>query len=131
MQITTNLSKALIQAALEKTKNHIKRATFALTFFATPHRGGNGVSIAQTVSNAIIRLSGHYFSTNDILEVLKPASANAESVTGNFRYQLEDYYFLSFFETKSMRLLFGMISFVRINLHSQLRNSSSLLAECR
>jgi hypothetical protein len=95
----------LVQAALNpKAYPRVKESTFGVIFFATPHQGGNGVTLAQVVSNAIIRLSGRSTAKNDILSTLNPTSLYAEALTRNFSSQLEDYQFLSFFETKVKRL---------------------------
>lgn len=103
--LADNVCKALVRAALNpRAYPHVKESTFGVVFFATPHQGGNGVPLAQVVSNMIIRLSGCSTPKNNILSALKPTSLYAEVLTQNFASQLDDYYYLSFFETRPKRL---------------------------
>ncbi len=76
-----------------------------VVFFATPHRGGNGVSLGDVITNAVLRLSGKSASKSDILDNLKPISAHSEALIRNFRPMLEKYQFISFFETKPTRTM--------------------------
>jgi hypothetical protein len=95
------VKQALIDAALDPAmRPNLKEATLGIVFFATPHRGGNGVPLGHAITNAVLRLSGESASRNDILENLDPMSAQLKTLTQNFRPMLEHFHFVSFFETK-------------------------------
>ena len=101
--------KALVQAELNVTYKQIRSATFGIAFFATPHQGGNHIRFGEVVSGiarAVLRNP-----KNTFLEALKRNSAFADSLTQHFRHQLEDYYILSFYETRPLRGL----GIVRLN----------------
>jgi hypothetical protein len=79
----------------------IKDATYGLVFFATPHRGGNGVTLAKLAAQVVTGVSGS--SRNDLLRSLQGNSLFNEESAEYFRHQLEDYHVLSLSETKKTR----------------------------
>lgn len=107
VQEILNNIKALVQAELNVTYKQIRIATYGIAFFATPHQGGNHVRLGEvvsTIARAVLRNP-----KNTFLEALKRNSAFADSLTQHFRHQLEDYYILSFFETRPL----GKLGIVR------------------
>jgi hypothetical protein len=105
----------LIVASLDSGDAHvIQESTLGIIFFATPHRGGNGVQLAEVVSNAVLRISGSSSAKNDILMTLKPLSRNAQSLTQHFRPLLEKFLYISFFETRPKKVKKSMLSWVSL-----------------
>jgi len=99
--------KALVHAKLDPTYDPIRRATYGIAFFGTPHRGGNFVrlrDIAATIARGLLRNP-----PNTFLEALRADSLFADDLVQDFRQQLEDYYVLSIYETKRMGSL-GVVS---------------------
>ncbi len=94
-------------ARLDETYKAIRAATYGIAFFATPHQGCNGArlgEIAATIANILLRNP-----KNTFLDALKKDSLFADGLTADFRYQLEDFHILSFFETRPYRKL-GLVS---------------------
>lgn len=78
-----------------------------MVFFATPHRGGEFAklgSIAAKIVKAIYRNP-----TNTFMEALEKDSLFGDNITHDFRNMLEDYYVLSFYETRKLEP-FGIVS---------------------
>lgn len=71
-------------------------------FFGTPHRGGNGVGPGKIAARIARYLTGS--SSNDILDTLEKDSIFSKQMADLFRSQLEDYFVVSFFETKRRRI---------------------------
>ncbi len=129
-------SQALIVASLNPGDGHrIQDSTIGIIFFATPHRGGNGVHLAEVVSNAVLRMSGSASAKNDILATLKPLSRSADSLTQHFRPLLEKFSYVSFFETKPKRVKKSLLSWVSLVCHflqpCPLINPSAVLTRLR
>jgi hypothetical protein len=111
------VKQALIVASLnpeDTNANLVQESTIGIIFFATPHRGGNGVHLAEVVSNAVLRISGAASAKNDILMTLKPLSRSADSLTQHFRPLLEKFQYISFFETRPKRVKKSLLSWVSL-----------------
>jgi hypothetical protein len=97
----------LVQAKLDDTCTSIRTATYGIAFFGTPHQGGNFAKlgeIASTIMRGVLRNP-----KNTFMEALKKDSLFADDLIQDFRQQLEDYYVLSFFETRPLGNL-GLVS---------------------
>jgi hypothetical protein len=100
----------------------LKDFTAALAFFGTPHRGGNGVAFGKLVVNVASAITGEV--KNPLLSILSKDSSQLEDITRNFRSQLEDYHFLSFFETKKMKKPNSALRFIQMVFTPTLYSSS-------
>ena len=92
------VKQALVEAVLNPKYRCLKASTQALVFFATPHRGGEGAGVAETIANVYSALSGD--PRNTLLESLKNKSLITELSSDQFRHQLNDYEVLSLIERR-------------------------------
>ena len=91
------VKQALVEAKLDDSYEHIRKATYGIAFFGTPHQGANDAqlgSIAASILRSVLRSP-----PNTFIEALKKDSLFQIVLAEDFRHQLEDYYVLSFFET--------------------------------
>jgi hypothetical protein len=87
----------LTEAKLNDVYKPIREATYGISFFATPHRGGNHAKlgdIVASVAKGILRPPDNTF-----MEALTKDSMFAQEIIDDFRHQLENFVVLSFFET--------------------------------
>jgi hypothetical protein len=115
-----------VRSKLDDTYSHIRIATYGIAFFGTPHQGGNNATLGKVMSNvarAVLRTP-----KNNFLEALQKDSTFADTLSQNFRHLLEDYYILSFYETREFKKL-GLVScrfsFLNHYLHLQVVNKKS------
>lgn len=94
------MKQALVEAKINPLYTCIKASTFGLVFFATPHSGGNGASIADAAAKLCSALTGQ--AKNSLLETLEKASLLNEISKDHFRPQIGDYEVLTFMETRKM-----------------------------
>jgi hypothetical protein len=81
----------------DRVYGKILNSTKAITFFATPHKGGNGASLGERAANIIKFFTGNL--RNDILKLLNGHSKHLANLTADFAHQYEDYQFLTVSET--------------------------------
>lgn len=89
--------QALVEAKLDDVHQYIRLATYGIAFFSTPHQGGNYAKlgdIVATIARGVLRNP-----SNSFLKFLKKDSFTSQDLIYDFRHQLEDYYFISFYET--------------------------------
>ena len=98
------VKQALVEAKINPLYTCIKASTYGLVFFATPHSGGNGASVADSAAKLCSALTGE--SKNSLLETLKKASLLNEISKDQFRPQIGDYEVLTFMETHKMDVKF-------------------------
>ncbi|KAF2178079.1 hypothetical protein K469DRAFT_676405 [Zopfia rhizophila CBS 207.26] len=92
------VKKALVEAKLNKHYDPIRSATYGISFFATPHLGGNYAALGKILSdivNATLRNP-----PNTLVRDLQKSSPFLGRLNEDFRHQLEDYHFVNFFETR-------------------------------
>jgi hypothetical protein len=77
------VKQALVTAKLNDKYNAIVRAARGLVFFGTPHRGGNGASVAEIASRVLGLFSGE--PPSELLPVLRGKSIFAETVSEQFQ----------------------------------------------
>jgi len=97
------VKQALVHAKLDDSYRQIRTATYGIAFFGTPHQGGNHTylgDIASSIARAVLRNPRPNF-----MEALKGDSLFADTFVQHFRQLLEDYYILSFFETRPFKKL--------------------------
>lgn len=94
--------QALINAVHEKRYEEIRKATFGLVFFGTPHQGGNGATHADRIASVLSVITGQ--TKNTLLKALSKGSFLNEATTDQFRPQLNDYKVLTFYESKKTPL---------------------------
>jgi hypothetical protein len=70
------------------------RSTQGITFFATPHRGGNGATLGRVAAKALSFMSG--YGRNDLVKSLKKKSKTFSVVFGGFRPPTRRFPFLEF-----------------------------------
>lgn len=87
----------------ESKAQFIDGERYGIAFFGTPHRGGNGASLGKVVASIIRRTLWN--PANDFMSFLRKDSRLANDLTEEFRHDLEDYYYLSFFETIPMGMM--------------------------
>lgn len=84
---------------MERYKS-IRAATYGMVFFATPHRGGEFVSLGK-IAATIVRAVYHN-PKNSFLESLEKDGLFASSMIDDFRSFLEDYQVISYYETRPL-----------------------------
>jgi hypothetical protein len=94
---------ALIQALLTANHNNrvygsIRQNTTAITFFGTPHRGGNGATLGEIVANIASFCAGS--GRNDLVKSLRKDSKFLVQLNADFKHLYEDFEYLSIVETK-------------------------------
>ncbi|KAA6413113.1 MAG: hypothetical protein FRX48_02857 [Lasallia pustulata] len=100
------VKRALVEAKLDDSYKSIREATYGIAFFGTPHQGGDFAKLGDIAASIIRGVLRNPSST--FMEALKKDSLFSDTLVGDFRHQLEDYYVLSFFETLPMGRL-GLI----------------------
>ncbi|RDW58022.1 hypothetical protein BP6252_13433 [Coleophoma cylindrospora] len=100
------VKQALVTAKLDDTYQAIRLATYGIVFFATPHQGGNHANLGDIAAKIAKRCLRN--EDNSFMEALKKDSLFGEELIKSFRYQIEDFYVLSFVETRPYRKL-GLI----------------------
>ncbi|OBT47140.1 hypothetical protein VE00_03128 [Pseudogymnoascus sp. WSF 3629] len=88
------IKQALLNAQRNRNYESILKSTFGLAFFAVPHRGSN---LGKTVSALVRSLSGAN-ADNKILESLETNSLFTKDMIKQYRYMLENYRIVSFYE---------------------------------
>ncbi|KAI0010316.1 hypothetical protein F4779DRAFT_316823 [Xylariaceae sp. FL0662B] len=94
------VKRALVHAKSDKSYEAIWKSTSGITFFATPHRGGNHAGVGSVVAKiacSILRNPG-----NNFMSALRTDSAFLDIITDDFRQLLEDFQILSFYETQPL-----------------------------
>lgn len=98
---------------LAKTHNEkydsIRKNTYALMFFGTPHAGGNRAGFAKHLANMFSVVTGE--PRNNLLETLNRGSLFNETTSDDFTVQLNDYKVISYFE---MRKTYVRVKNIRI-----------------
>ena len=101
--VAHSLGDLLVKQALIKAVNHvhyicIKRSTYGLIFFATPHRGASSADAGNLVANVGSAVTGN--PKNSLLNQLNEKSFLSDLTIDMFCQQSNDYEILSYFETK-------------------------------
>ncbi|KAI0177521.1 hypothetical protein BJ166DRAFT_25120 [Pestalotiopsis sp. NC0098] len=100
------VKRALISAKHSSVYQSIVNSTYGIIFFGTPHKGGNNAKIGDVFAGIVRTLGGK--PKNSFMSALKSDSWFANSITNDFRQFLEDFQFLSFYETRPLGLV-GMV----------------------
>ena len=92
--------KALLTAHLHRRLESIRRDTYGIVFFATPHRGGNGATIGQVTANVarIITRSDR----NDLVKSLQKNSPFLAHLTADFKHISDGYNYLIVVESRGI-----------------------------
>ena len=93
-------SKALLTAHLNRRFESIRRITYGIVFFATPHRGGNGATIGQVAANVARIVTGS--DRNDLVKSLQKNSPFLAHLTADFKHISDDYSYLSIVESRGI-----------------------------
>ncbi|KAG8534345.1 uncharacterized protein KY384_001189 [Bacidia gigantensis] len=96
------VKQALITSKLNPRHECIRRSTYGLMFFATPHRGGNWAGLADFAANICGSVSGS--PKNSLLQQLKGKSLLNEIALDQFSHQTSDYEIISYYETKMTKV---------------------------
>jgi hypothetical protein len=94
------VKRALVEAKLDDTYKAIRDATYGIAFFGTPHQGGNFAKLGDIAASIVRGVLNN--PKNTFMEALKKDSLFSDTLVDDFRHQLEDYYVLSFYETRQM-----------------------------
>ena len=92
------MKQALIKAVGHARYICIKKSTYGLIFFATPHRGASSADLGDFMANIGSALTGN--PKNSLLSQLKKKSFLNDLTIDLFSQQSEDYEILSYFETR-------------------------------
>ncbi|BCS00763.1 uncharacterized protein AKAW2_51104S [Aspergillus luchuensis] len=107
------VKEALVQAKLSATYGSICTSTFGIVFFGTPHRGTHLARVGGVAAKFVRALLGT--ASNTLLKALSKGSLYALELSANFDKLLENYKYLSFYETlpfKSIGIVVGKDSAV-------------------
>ena len=105
------VKQALVHAQLDETRySCIRASTYSLVFFATPHRGGNYVTIAQIAAAFCSAITGH--PSSSLLKSLERNSLLEEIASVQFGQQMNSYDILSFFEQRKMDIKIEHLGFL-------------------
>ncbi|XXG94019.1 hypothetical protein Hte_000270 [Hypoxylon texense] len=96
---------ALVHSKSDKTYEAIQKSTFGIVFFSTPHRGGNHAEVGDVVAKIARSMLGT--PSNNFIDALKNNSA-MNTITSDFRQLLEEFQFLTFYETQPLGC-FGVV----------------------
>lgn len=102
----SNYSQALVHSSNDRAYRAIRESTFGIAFFGTPHKGGNHAEVGDMVAKIARSLSGS--PSNSFMDALKNNST-LNTITSDFRQLLEDFQFLTFYETRPLGR-FGIVS---------------------
>lgn len=94
------VKRAIVSAHTTDYYRSIYDSTKGVAFFATPHNGGNGVSIGDVFVKICRAVTGN--ARNDIMEALRRDSHIAGHIHRDFARRAQDLRILSFVETKPM-----------------------------
>ncbi|OTA79757.1 hypothetical protein M434DRAFT_40981, partial [Hypoxylon sp. CO27-5] len=108
MFICHSLGGLLVKRALVHSNNNItyqaiRKSTFGIAFFGTPHRGGHHARIGDVVAKVARSISGS--PSNNFMNALKEGSCFLDIISDDFRQLLEDFQILTFYETQPLGLL--------------------------
>jgi hypothetical protein len=85
--------------------------SYGIAFFSTPHQGGNFTKLGD-IAASIARFALRNPS-NTFIEALKKDSLFANDLVQDFKYELENYWILSFYETLPLKKL-GLVSYNKL-----------------
>ncbi|GKZ29449.1 hypothetical protein AbraIFM66950_004857 [Aspergillus brasiliensis] len=91
------VKEALVQAKLSATYGSICTSTFGIAFFGTPHRGTHLARVGGVAAKIVRAILGT--ASNTLLKALSKGSLYALELSANFDKLLENYKYLSFYET--------------------------------
>lgn len=90
------IKQALINAHNNPNYTSIKEATCGISFFATPHSGGDGRLMTLGSLAAKVADKASFKNGEDVMETLKQGSIFSEIMQEHWRHQLLRYDFISF-----------------------------------
>ncbi|KAI1450024.1 hypothetical protein F5Y02DRAFT_413701 [Annulohypoxylon stygium] len=93
------VKRALVHSNNDETYKSIRKSTFGVVFFATPHKGGSHTEVGDIVAKIARSLNGS--PSNNFMDALKGNSI-LSTISNDFRQLLEDLQFLSFYETQPL-----------------------------
>ncbi|PYI10351.1 kinesin [Aspergillus sclerotiicarbonarius CBS 121057] len=91
------VKEALVQAKLSAIYGSICTSTFGIAFFGTPHRGTHLARVGGVAAKLVRTVLGT--ASNTLLKALARGSLYAQELSANFDKLLENYQYLSFYET--------------------------------
>ncbi|OTA98500.1 hypothetical protein M426DRAFT_37457, partial [Hypoxylon sp. CI-4A] len=94
------VKRALVHSKNDRTYGMIGNSTFGIAFFAAPHNGGCHAGIGAIVAKVARSLLGN--PSNNFLSVLKEGSPFLDTIIDDFRQLLEDFQYLTFYETRPL-----------------------------
>ena len=95
-----NHRQALLTATLNSRFSSIRQSTSAIVFFGVPHRGGNGATLGQILSNTARIVTGS--DKNDLVKSLQKGSSFLTHLTADFKHLHEDFDYLTVVETRGL-----------------------------
>lgn len=98
----------LTQAHVEPRYRNIKDHTIGSVFFGTPHRGSVKASYGSILANVATSLTRK--PSSKLMNALRANSSELERITSDFKFQVPEYQFVSFYELKSMSVFSSLVS---------------------
>lgn len=92
----------MVHAKGDETYKKIWASTFGIVFFGTPHRGGNKIGVGSVAAGVARAVLGN--PSNGFLKTLRCESEVLDAINDDFRRCLEDFQYISFFETRNFGL---------------------------
>jgi len=108
MWIDNRCFQALVEAKINDRFASIRSATHGIAFFATPHGGGNYASFGRIISNIVNTSLNN--EPNKLVKSLEKESEFLVDLDQAFRHQLEEYFYVSFFENRHYHAPLKLVS---------------------
>jgi hypothetical protein len=86
----------------------IKKATYGLVFFATPHRGGEFAQLGKIAAGIVRAIYSN--PKNSFMDALEKDNLYADTIIEDFRNLLDDYIVYTFVESRPLPNLGAIVS---------------------
>ncbi|KAI2471901.1 Alpha/Beta hydrolase protein [Annulohypoxylon bovei var. microspora] len=97
------VKRALVHSSSDSLYRNINKSTYGIVFFGTPHNGGAYAEIGHQIAKFCRYILRN--PSNTFMHALKKNSVFLDSITGDFRHQLEKLEIISFYETQPLSYL--------------------------
>ena len=121
MNDSVHSNQALVHSRLDETFESINGSTYGISFFGTPHQGGNHASVGDIGATILRGILGN--PSNSFMSSLQKGSVFSEAMR-DFRYLSDSYQYISFYETRPLKPL-GLVIYYLHRLPSELNSTNS------
>ena len=98
-------------AHIETRYQCIEKETIGTVFFGTPHRGSEKATYGKVLAKIATTVMNK--PNSKLIQALTSNSDELGRLTSDFRHQLPRYSVVTFYETKPMKMLSGLVSYLR------------------